>query len=131
MNRARQEFNAEEIVLRHWGEAPPDWIKALGVALVFESQAQVGRKIGVSVSAISNVLRNRYGASTDNIEAKVRTYLMRDVVNCPELGDIERAECQDWQLKARNYVPTNRDRTVMAKACRKCPHNKLRKDSNV
>lgn len=102
---------------------PPDWVLALaeycdqpGVALRGASKA-----LGYSTSVISTVVRGKYvGGDMARVEEKVRGLLMGLVVACPELGELNRSTCLDWQKKPR--AQTSSLRTRMYRACRRCPH---------
>ena len=84
------------------------------------SQAEVARRIGVSRTAISLLLRNKYPTpSTANMESRILNTL--GAVQCPKLGEIPQAECQ----KHRNapFVANNPSRVAMYRACQACPYN--------
>ncbi|WP_238121986.1 MULTISPECIES: transcriptional regulator [unclassified Xanthobacter] len=110
-----------------WGNEPPDYIVALADACALESQAAVGRRIGVSGSQVCQVLGNRYPASLDGIEQRIRGALMGATVVCRELGEIGRDRCMSWQTR-----PLSSSSPValrMHRACRAgCPHFSRGKD---
>jgi len=109
-----------------WGDEVPAWLAVMASACDETSQNQVARTLGVSAAQVSNVLGKRYGVDghpgdLKAIEAAVRAHFMAERVDCPELGNIPGAECQDWQVKSKTFANVNRQRVVMYGACRKCP----------
>lgn len=113
-----------EIARAHWGEALPDWVARLAEECALTSQSRAAGRIGRSPAVVSQVLRNRYGASLRIIEERVRGALMDDQVECPANGWLNMAVCQDWQDKARRFASTNPDRVRMYRACHRCPRFK-------
>jgi hypothetical protein len=107
-----------------YGGKAPDWVRALARACQESTQSDVARRLDRSPGAINQVLRNKYGASTANLEERVRGLLMAATVDCPVLGDLSTVACQDWREKARTFVPTNAHRARMFHACNACPLNR-------
>lgn len=111
-----------------WGESCPDWILALAAACDQTSQAKVGLQLGISGTAVNQVLRGRYVGRMDRIEARARGELMRATVQCPVMGEISSRQCQDEQR--RPFATTNPQRVRVYHACRgtgpfagaRCPH---------
>ncbi|MDJ0826975.1 MAG: helix-turn-helix transcriptional regulator [Rhodobacter sp.] len=108
----------------HWDEPVPDWIAKLAEACAASSQAQVARKLGISGTVISQVLRRKYPGSMANVEAAFRGVYMRQIVECPALGNLPTNECLDWRRKARRFVGSNALRVQMFRACARCPLNR-------
>lgn len=104
--------------------APDDWLAALRTACAESSQSAVAKRLGISPAAVSQVLAGKYAADTGVIEQKVRGVLMNKVVDCPVLGELNVKICLDWQ--ARPFAATSEHRTRMYRACRRCPHSKIR-----
>lgn len=107
-----------------YGGAAPDWVRALARACELTSQSEVARRLDRSPGAINQILRNKYGASTSNLEERVRGLLMAATVECPVLGELSTVACQDWREKARTFVPTSAHRARMFHACNACPLNR-------
>lgn len=106
-----------------WGSPLPDWVRALALACERSSQSKVSAQLDRSPAVVSTVLRKRYAGSYERIEERVRGILMDGRVECPGLGLIRTHECQDWREKAKVFVPTNRQRADMFRACRRCTVN--------
>lgn len=108
--------------LRAWGRLP-DWVAVLAEKCdLNQSQAKVAAEIGVSSSAVNQVLARAYKGRLDRIEERVRGVYMRKVVQCPVLGEISTLECQDNQVKARSFKATNPLRRALFTACKTCPN---------
>lgn len=105
-----------------WGRAAPEWVVILAEACDARgsSQAEVGRKLGVSGAMINQALANAYTGRLDRLEQRVRGELMKQCVACPVLGEITSRRCMDEQKRA--YVPTNAVRRELHKACPRCPN---------
>lgn len=78
----------------------------------------VAKRIGVSRTAVSLIVHDKYPANPKNVfEAFERVY---GGVTCPHLNaDITREQCRDYATKAR---PSNPLGLVHWKACQNCPH---------
>ena len=107
-----------------WGEAMPDWVAALARACDETSQSKVAAKMERSPTLVSNVLRNRYPADTSIVEDIVRGHFMREVVDCPALGEIGKQVCRRWRGKAANFENVNSQSVTMYRACNRCPIHK-------
>lgn len=94
-----------------------DWLQVLRKAVDGTSQVAIGKRLGVSHSAISQVLAGKYMASTARIEARVRGELMRETVQCPVLGTLSRRVCLEEQ--SRPYYP-DPICSAMHRNCPKC-----------
>lgn len=105
-----------------WGNSAPEWVIVLAEAcdLRGSSQTEVGKRIGITNSAVSQVLSNAYIGRLDRIEQRVKGELMKQCVTCPVLGEITSRRCMDEQKRA--YVPTNAVRRELHKACPRCPN---------
>lgn len=106
-----------------WGGVAPDWVMVLADECDLTSQNKVAKRLGYSAAAISCVLNGKYAGSFDRLEAKVRAVLMRDVLDCPSLGEIPSADCKSWREKSTNFRAVNPMRVQMFRACRACPRN--------
>ena len=79
--------------------------------------------MGLSAAAISQVLNDKYPASTDNIARKVlRVYGSGDKVTCPRLGQIEPSVCAEkYAVAKRLGLSAGNPETIRLRhACRKC-----------
>lgn len=103
-----------------WGNACPDWIEALALACDKASQGKVAAQLGISAAAVNQSLGNRYVGRLDLIEIRVRGELMKSVVGCPILGDINTRDCLDNQK--RKFRATNPLRVRLAQTCPTCPN---------
>ena len=95
------------------------WLDLLQQAVAEHKRgvAGVAEQIGVSRTALSLVLANKYPAKTDRIAAKVLNTYAR--VSCPHLGEtITQAQCIDF---ATRTAPTNSPRDMCHwRACQSC-----------
>lgn len=99
----------------------PDWLRVLRAAVKKDGLKQVSLQIRRSKSCISGVLSGKYKASTEQIAERVRGELMNKRIECPVLGEISPAACQDWQEKP--FAATNPERVAVYRACRAgCKH---------
>lgn len=99
----------------------PDWMKVLRAAVDRDGMRQVALQLGRSKGCISDVLGGKYKANTRRIEERVRGVFMNKKIECPALGEISPATCQDWQQKP--FAATNPERVAVYKACRAgCPN---------
>jgi hypothetical protein len=105
-----------------YGADLPDWIEALARECVRTSQGQTAKRLGYTGGMISTVLRNKYAASTQQIEERVRGELMKATIACPRIGEIGRQVCQKWRKRAGAEMHPNTLHIQMARACRNCPH---------
>lgn len=110
-----------QIAKEHWGPDIPDWVLQLAQECELAPQTKVARKLKIAPSAVSQVLRKKYGADPSNIEAAVRGIYMDTEVDCPALGTLRSHICRDWRRKAETFAPTNANRVRMFKACNNCP----------
>lgn len=112
-----------EIAIAHWGEAMPDWVRALATECSRPGMTQraVAEKLDRSPAVVTQILRNQYAAATDRIEERVRGVFMDGRVECPALGTVAVHECQDWRAKARVFNGGSPLRSRMYRACRLCP----------
>lgn len=101
------------------------WLELLQARVKGSSQAAVARELGLSRSAISQVLSGTYPACTNAIAKKVLD-TFGDVA-CPHLGQaIPAMACLDFQGRA---IPTSNPHALNHwAACQACPHNTHRKD---
>ena len=98
-----------------------DWMSVLRVAVEKRGLKAVADQLGRSKSCISSVLGGNCPASTKVIEQRVRGELMNKRIECPVLGEISPAQCQDEQVKP--FAATNPTRVQLWKACHGgCPN---------
>ncbi|PRZ48326.1 hypothetical protein [Tritonibacter scottomollicae] len=104
-----------------WGEALPDWVRALAVECDLTSQARAAYRLGYSPGAINSVLSNKYKASMKSIEQTVRGVLMAETVTCPVLGKIGTDKCRMWRERSKEFSAANSTHVRMFKTCPTCP----------
>ena len=110
---------AVETALNGWGRAMPDWIDALARACdkPASSQRKVAALLGVSVTAVNLLLKNKYAPRDHtDMEARVREILMVTIIACPVLGRLDRADCRKEQAKP--LVTCNPVSVQLYRACR-------------
>jgi hypothetical protein len=120
-----QTVNHVEKARNAWGDSLPDWVLALAEdATKNQSQSVTAKKIGYSVTAVSNIIGNKYTADTGPIEAAVRAKLMCEEIDCPEVGPMPLARCHEWRARCANvFQPLSSTHLTMRKACAACKHN--------
>ena len=116
------------IVREAWGAAPPEWVIVMAEAADASSQADVGRKLGVSPAQVNQALRNTYAGRIDRLEARVRGELMNEKVGCPVLGEITKRRCLDEQRRNAG-TPQNAVRVELRRACRSCANRSGNKEA--
>ncbi len=109
-----------------WGEAIPAEVLALATACRAETSRAVAKRLGYSDAVISHVLANRYPGDLPKLFAKVRGAYLGETVHCPELGELSRDACLNWQ--STPFAATNSTRVRMFHRCRVCP---LRQQKDV
>lgn len=112
---------------QYWGDAPPRFIKLLEAAANETDKTTAAKKVGISRSAVSLLLRNKYPSpSCKKVELKILAAL--DQVQCPVLGALEMSDCQ----KHRNtpFSSANPQRVNLYRACQQCPNNPDRMENN-
>ncbi len=112
-----------ETAIKAWGTDLPDWVERLALECAATSQNKVATKINRSAAMISQVLRRKYPGDLSAVEELVQGVFMAAVIECPALGLIPSNECQDWRIKARQFVNVNAMRVRMYRACARCPRN--------
>ncbi|WP_194094842.1 transcriptional regulator [Marivivens aquimaris] len=119
-----------EKALAAYGGALPDWIEVLVAESERTSQSKAAAAIGVSPAVVTGILGNNYKGIVANVEARVRGSLMRDVVQCPALGEISTRKCIDWRDRAKGPIKGNNMlRVMMFRSCRKCPRFKPQEEN--
>ena len=103
----------------------PAWVEELARYVDARGLKAAGQKVGYSASTLSEVIGKKYKGTLSKVEARVRGALMGETVDCPQLGDMTRDRCLDWQGKP--YAQTSSLRVAMYHACRSgCPHSRLK-----
>ena len=103
-----------------WFPSLPQWVAALAKACEISSQGQVARRLNVSRTAVSRVLRNDYPHEPARLREKVVRELMEASVYCPVMGTITSQECQTWQGRVGAKPKPNSQWTRMDRTCRCC-----------
>lgn len=96
----------------------PDAMKLLIDKVEQYGQAEVGRMIGKSGAAISQILSGKYQAAPDEILKRVIEVFGGMTINCPVLGEIPLARCAE--KRKLPFAATNPQRVALWKACQKC-----------
>lgn len=92
------------------------------------SQNATAKLLGVSVSQVSYVLRNKYSGSTERIEEAVRGVLMNARIHCPMMIEpIGPEVCRRWAERGAKGVVSNSFHRRMKAACATCPKSHLKK----
>jgi hypothetical protein len=105
------------------------WLEILGRRVEEKGNRIAARELGVSPSTVSLVMAGKYGASTSNIEARVMAIYGRGgKVECPELGEIDAAECAETHERARKFgrrATGNPETLRLYLGCLKCPARRV------
>ena len=116
-----------QATVQAWGEQPPLFVQLLAAEVARGSMTQAGRKIGMSRTAVSLVLANRYPSpSTAGVERRVMDVLGR--IECVALSEVvTSAQCQSYREKP---APTHNPTAMQHwRACQHCPHNPARPEA--
>ncbi|SED09101.1 hypothetical protein [Pseudomonas anguilliseptica] len=112
---------AARVDLTAWGAEPPQWINLLAREVEQSNRTRTGERIGISRSAVSLVLANKYPSpSTAAIERRVMDALGR--IDCVALGEVITAEqCQSYRERK---APTHNPMAMQHwRTCQNCPNN--------
>lgn len=111
----------DRLDLSAWGDQPPLFVTLLAREVEQSSRTRAGERIGMSRTAVSLVLINRYPASTTaGVERRVIEALGR--IDCVAVGEVVTAtQCQSYREKP---APTHNPHAMQGwRACQHCPHN--------
>lgn len=106
-----------------WGDALPDWVKALAAKVDETSLSRCRVLVGYSAATISYVIRRRYPGDMAAVEERVRATLMASTVICPEVGEMSLASCIEWRGRCADFKPLSGHHRKMRDACALCPRN--------
>lgn len=112
---------AAQVDLSGWGNEPPHWVQLLARAVEQTNRTRTGGRIGMSRTAVTLVLQNRYPCpSTKRVEQRVLRTLGR--IECVALGDvIDIEQCQTYRERP---APTHNPPAMQHwRACQHCPNN--------
>lgn len=104
-----------------WGDEPPRWIRLLAAEVEATSRTLAGQRIGMSRSAVSLALANRYPSpSTAGVERRVLASL--DGIHCPAQGEtISTQQCREYRERP---APTHNPMAMRIwRTCQSCPNN--------
>ena len=99
-----------------------DLMKLLQDKIAETSQAGVARALGISGSALSQLLSGTYKAAPDAILERVREIYGGISVDCPVLGTIPLHKCATERKQP--FAATSHQRVALWKACQKCDKNR-------
>lgn len=107
--------------LSAWGDEPPLFVRLLAAEVAASSKTKASQRIGMSRTAVSLVLANRYASpSTAGVERRVMETLGR--IQCVALDEsITTEQCQHYREKP---APTHNPLAMQQwRACQHCPIN--------
>jgi hypothetical protein len=107
--------------LSAWGDEPPRWIVLLAAEVEASNMTRAGERIGMSRSAVSLALANRYPSpNTTGVEQRVIEAL--DGMSCPaQEAVISTDQCRAYRGRP---APTHNPMTMRAwRTCQNCPNN--------
>lgn len=113
MNRA--------VNISKWGEVPPLFIRLLAAEVTATDRTKAAARIGMSRSAVSLVLENKYPSpTTKGVERRVMDVLGR--IECVAIGDTLTVEqCQGFYQR---QAPTHNPQAMQHwRVCQQCPFN--------
>ena len=101
-----------------------NWLQVLKDEVAKQGMRSVAEKLGVSKATVSQVVNDKYKASTHVIQQRVEGVFMASTVICPILDEIPLNQCLEHQ--SRKFAATNHVRVALYKACRNgCPNSKI------
>jgi hypothetical protein len=103
------------------------WRELLNAKVAATSKAQVALDLGVSRTAISLVVHDKYPADTRHIASRVLEVYGR--IPCPHLGvEISQAKCREYHS---SQPPTSSPRAMKHwRACQNCMQKTMTVDTN-
>lgn len=107
--------------LSAWGDQPPLFVALLAREVERSNRTKAGERIGMSRTAVTLVLQNRYPSLTTNgVERRVLKKLGR--IKCVALGEMATAaQCQTYRERP---APTHNPMAMQHwRACQHCPNN--------
>ena len=96
----------------------PDRMDLLRAKCKEFSQAEVGRRIGYSPSAINQAIHGNYQGDLTNLLTRVEEVFGQSTVPCPILGEITLGKCAENRKKP--FAATNPIRVRLFRECQKC-----------
>jgi hypothetical protein len=100
------------------------WLDELKQQVESTSLATAAHAMGVSKTAISLLLAEKYGADTSKMQALVESVFMGHKIDCPILGSLPKHKCKQHQHCT--HVGSQPQQIRLWKACRSgCPHSQL------
>jgi transcriptional regulator with XRE-family HTH domain len=96
----------------------PDRLELLRTKCQELTQAEVGRRVGYSSSAINQALKGSYQGDLTNLLTRVEEVFGKTTLNCPVLGEITLGKCAD--NRNREFAATNPLRVRLFRECQKC-----------
>jgi DNA-binding transcriptional regulator YdaS (Cro superfamily) len=99
-----------------------DLMKLLEEKIAVNSQAAVARALGISSSALSQLMGGTYKAAPDAILERVREIYGGISVDCPVLGEIPLHKCATERKQP--FAATSHQRVALFKACQSCERSK-------
>ena len=112
---------ARKVDISNWGEQPPHWIHLLAKEVESSSRTAAGDRIGISRTAVSLLLANRYSSpSTARMEKRILAAL--DGIHCPAQGiNISTEQCREYRDRP---APTHNPMAMRVwRVCQNCPNN--------
>lgn len=109
------------IDLSAWGDHPPLFVTLLAREVEQSSRTRAGERIGMSRTAVSLILTNRYPSkTTTGVERRVLENLGR--IDCVAVGDVVTVEqCQSFREKP---APTHNPHAMQGwRMCQFCTRN--------
>lgn len=108
---------------------PEEWLEALKTACAETSQAAVARRLGISPSAVNQVLKGIYKGNVNRLQILIEGSLLNQTVACPIAGDIPKNKCLEHQSREVRMATVNPLYSRLYRACRSgCPHSQLNKE---
>ncbi len=111
-------------------DARPEWRRVLDEAVEKDPQGKLGvsLRLGVSRVYVSRVMSGSIPQAPARFIDRVRTVLM--VVDCPYLQrPLQPAECSAYA--SRSYSQVDQFEVAHWRACRGCPHNRVKAAATV
>lgn len=102
-----------------WGDAMPSFVHRIALACDLSSQAVMADALGISRTALSQVISNKYPGTPKGLPDRVDALCPPlPSVECPIMGRIGSKLCDETRALA--YCATNSKHINQFRACRQC-----------
>lgn len=112
-----------------YGPSLPGWIAGLADLADRVGLKETAARVNYSASTVSCVINNKYAGDLGAVEERARLALMDGRVDCPILGEIDRAQC--FKEQDEPFRATSAQRVQLFHACQVCPNARSKGGKNA